>query len=234
MSLKNEFEKTGNWLFKHRSFLPLIMFPFLLYCVLTPLTASIQTVLLYTGMILSYIGECFRIFTIAYVPAGTSGRNTKQQLANILNKKGTYSMLRHPLYLGNFFIFLGVFIFTGEIYGILIYILIFWIYYERIIFAEEAFLINKFENEFQDWSLITPAFIPNIFSYSKPEPPFSIKQVLEREYTGICGIFAIYSILLVFRNYCWDIRPLISVPWKILFILNTCLYISLRTIKKLK
>ena len=129
MALKNEFEITGNWLFKYRSFLPLIIIPFLFYCILTPLEIYIQKILLYTGITISYIGECIRIFTIAYVPDGTSGRNTKKQLASKLNKYGIYSTVRHPLYLGNFFIFLGTFIFTGNIYGIIIFILIFWIYH---------------------------------------------------------------------------------------------------------
>ena len=80
MALKNEFEITGNWLFKYRSFLPLIIIPFLFYCVLTPFEMYIQNRLFYTGLAISYLGECIRIYTIAYVPVRTSGRNTKQQL----------------------------------------------------------------------------------------------------------------------------------------------------------
>ena len=165
MALKNEFEFTGNWLFKYRSFIPLIIIPFLFYCALTPLEIYIHKILLYTGITISYMGECIRIFTIAYVPAGTSGRNTKQQLASKLNKYGIYSTVRHPLYLGNFFIFLGPFIFTGNIYGIIIFILIFWIYYERIMFAEEAFLMDKYDDEYKEWSL--QIFIPSSILYSR-------------------------------------------------------------------
>ena len=115
MSLNNEFEVTGNWLFKHRSFLPLIIVPFLFYCLLTPVNNFYNT-LFYAGFVVSLLGECVRIFTIAFVPAGTSGRNTKQQLATSLNQTGIYSTVRHPLYLGNFFMFLGPFIFTGNIF----------------------------------------------------------------------------------------------------------------------
>ena len=118
MALKNEFVVTGNWLFKYRSFLPLIIIPFLFYCISKPLEIYIQPTLLNVGLIISYLGELIRIYTVAYVPAGTSGRNTKQQLASTLNKYGIYSAVRHPLYLGNFFIFLGPFIYTGNIYGI--------------------------------------------------------------------------------------------------------------------
>lgn len=72
MSLNNEFEATGNWLFKRRSFLPLIIIPFLFYYLLTPVNNFYNT-LFYAGLAASLLGECFRIFTIAFVPAGTSG-----------------------------------------------------------------------------------------------------------------------------------------------------------------
>ena len=232
MALKNEFEITGNWLFKYRSFLPLIIIPFLLYCTLTPLDIYIQTILLYTGITISYLGECIRILTIAYVPARTSGRNTRQQIASTLNKHGIYSTVRHPLYFGNFFMFLGPFIFTGNIYGIIIFILIFWIYYERIMCAEEAFLMDKFKDKYQEWSLKTPAIIPNPILYSRINAKFSLKKVFEREYSGICGIIVIYTLLLAYRNYSFNVAPILSDYWKVLFIVNTMLYISLRTFKK--
>ena len=171
MSLINEFSNTGNWLFKRRSFLPLIIIPFLFYCLLTPLNNSYY-ILFYAGLTVSLLVECIRIFTIAFVPAGTSGRNTKQQLETSLNTTGIYSTLRHPLYLGNFLMFLGPFIFTGHIYGVIIFILIFWIYYERIMFAEEAFLITRFGNEYERWSSKTPPFIPNISAYSSTNSKF--------------------------------------------------------------
>ena len=126
MALKNEFEITGNWLFKYRSFLPFLIIPFLLYCILTPHEIYLQKMLFYIGLVISYIGECIRIYTIAYVPADTSGRNTKRQFATSLNKFGIYSIVRHPLYLGNFLIYLGPFIYSGNIYGITIFILFLW------------------------------------------------------------------------------------------------------------
>ena len=234
MALINEFKDTGNWLFKYRSFLPLIIIPFLFYCLLTPLETCIQKSLLYTGIAISYIGESIRIYTIAYVPAGTSGRNTKQQLATSLNKQGIYSIVRHPLYLGNFFIFLGPFIYTGNIYGIIIFILIFWIYYERIMFAEEAFLMDNFKDKYKQWSFKTPAIIPNPFLYSRINSKFSLLKVFEREYSGICGIIVIFTLLLAYRNYSFNVVPILSDYWKVLFIVNTMLYISLRTFKKFR
>jgi len=231
MSLKNEFSITGNWLFKYRSFLPLIIIPLLFYCLLSPVN-NLYSLLFYSGLTVSLLGECIRIFTVAFVPAGTSGQNTKQQFATSLNQTGIYSMVRHPLYLGNFFMYLGPFIFAGNIYGIIIFILTFWIYYERIMFAEEAYLIAKFGSEYENWSSKTPAFMPDFFSYFPINSKFSLKKVLEREYSGVCGVFIIFTIVLIFRNYYFNFNPIISMAWKGIFLCNIFMYTILRILKK--
>jgi protein-S-isoprenylcysteine O-methyltransferase Ste14 len=233
MSLINEFENSGNWLFKYRSYLPLMILPLLFYSLLTPLNHVTLNMLLLIGLTISYIGECLRIYTIAFVPSGTSGRNTKKQIAFSLNKKGIYSTVRHPLYLGNFLIFLGPFIYTGNVYTIFIFILIFWVYYERIMFAEEAFLTEKFGKEYIEWSSKTPAFIPNIMLFSPIKSNFKISKVLLQEYPGIFGIIGIFTIIVAFRNYYYNLIPTLSEYWKIIFIFNIVFYISIRIIKKI-
>ena len=231
MSLKNEFAISGNWLFKYRSYLPLIILPLLFYSLFTPVGTSFN-LLLYVGLSVSLLGECIRIITVGFVPAGTSGRNTKQQKATSMNQTGIYSIVRHPLYLGNFLIFLGPFIFTGNIYGIIIFILSFWIYYERIMYAEETFLISNFGSEYENWSSKTPAFIPNIASYTPTKSIFSFRKVLEGEYSVIYGVFIIFTLLLAFRNYNLNTTPVISNTWQGVFLGNTLIYITLRTLKK--
>ena len=208
--------------------------PFLFYLLLGSISGDLEYILLYSGLIISFIGEGIRIFTVAYTPPGTSGRNTKQQLADTLNTTGIYSLLRHPLYLGNFFMFLGPFIFTGNIYGISIFIFIFWLYYERIMYAEEAFLIHKFENEYSEWASDTPAFIPKISAYLPTNRKFSFQKVIEREYSGLCAVIGIFTLMVGFRNFNANIHPILSGSWKILFSLNALLYIFLRSLKKIK
>ncbi|MBI1987594.1 MAG: hypothetical protein HYS70_04535 [Nitrospinae bacterium] len=62
-------------------------------------------------LLVSMLGLSVRILTSGTVPAGTSGRNTKRQKADALNTTGVYSIVRHPLYLGNYLIALGVSLF---------------------------------------------------------------------------------------------------------------------------
>ena len=234
MSLNREFESTGNWLFKYRSFLPLFIIPFLFYLLSNSISEELEFILLYSGIIISFLGEAIRIFTVAYTPAGTSGRNTKQQLADTLNTTGIYSLLRHPLYLGNFFMFLGPFIFTGNILGISIFILIFCLYYERIMYAEEAFLIRKFENEYSEWASDTPVFIPKLSAYLPANSKFSFQKVMEREYSGLCAVIVIFTLMVGFRNFNANNHPILSDSWKLVFSLNALLYILLRSLKKIR
>ena len=234
MALKNELEKSGNWLFRYRSYLPFIMLPCLIYVIKYSALQYSHNYFLFAGVLISYFGEFIRIVTIAFIPMGTSGRNYKRQHASSLNTTGIYSIVRHPLYLGNFFILLGPCIYTGNSYVVILFILIFWLYYERIMYAEEAYLINEFHDEFENWASRVPAIIPNLKYFVAPKGFFSLTKILEREYTGICGVLFMYILLIIIRNYIFSVEKLISTPLFAILIINILIYISLRTIKKLK
>lgn len=116
VALSEEFESNGNWLFKRRSLLPLI----LLVVVVLGLRSVDQSNHrenrdhLWEMMCLAvaFCGLAIRIVAIGHAPAGTSGRNTKRQIANSLSTDGLYSVVRHPLYLGNFFVYLALGLFA--------------------------------------------------------------------------------------------------------------------------
>jgi protein-S-isoprenylcysteine O-methyltransferase Ste14 len=56
----------------------------------------------------SLVGLGIRIATVGHAPGGTSGRRTVGgPSALALNTSGMYSVVRHPLYLGNYFQWLG-------------------------------------------------------------------------------------------------------------------------------
>ena len=93
-----------------------------------------------------------RAYVAGHVPQGTSGRNTRSQICEGLNTDGAYSMVRHPLYLGNFLIWLGVALVPRSAWLLLLVTAAFWIYYERIMYAEEEFLRNKFGERYLFWA----------------------------------------------------------------------------------
>jgi protein-S-isoprenylcysteine O-methyltransferase Ste14 len=188
MALIHSFEKSGNYLFRYRGQIPVILFiaaiPVLYltnFDAIGELTVNILTAI---AILISFAGFIVRAVSIGTTPAGTSGRNTEGQVAETLNQTGIYSIVRHPLYLGNYLMWIGIVIFTFNIYFFIIVSLAFWLYYERIMFAEEKFLERKFGNLYLDWSKKVPAFIPNFRLYQKSKIRFSLKSVLRREYSG--------------------------------------------------
>lgn len=204
MALQEEFEKQGNWLFKYRSFLPLIilaigtglylrteMFPGTF--ILEETTYEIYYEMI--ALIISLMGLYIRVYTVGYTPKNTSGRNTDEgQVADTLNTSGIYSIVRHPLYLGNFLMWFGPTMLTGHIWFIIAFVLLYWIYYERIMFAEEQYLRRKFGAIFLKWSINVPAFIPKFKNFKKSELSFSWKKVLKKEKNGLFALFLIFFI----------------------------------------
>jgi len=183
-------------------------------------------------LIVSFFGLAIRIFTIGHTPKGTSGRNTREQVADTLNTAGMYSLVRHPLYLGNFFMGLGIALFTHLWWLTLIYVLVFWVYYERIMFAEEAFLRNKFGDEFMKWAEITPAFVPRFKNYVRPNLPFSARNVLRREYNGFFGIIVVFIILEVAGDLMAEHKFKLDFYWVVILTVGFFIWMVLRTLKK--
>lgn len=205
MALVHEFEKTGNWLFKRRSWLPLFLVVAGLIVMYFDDSQKIffnpKAELLFLGI--SLFGEAIRIIAVGFAAKNTSGRNTVQgQIADDLNVTGIYSLMRHPLYFGNFFMWLGPALFIRSWQFVVIFILLYWLYYERIMFAEEQFLRRKFGDIYDRWSDKVRAVIPVFKGFIPPELPFSVKDVLKREYNSFVNIFLIFLILDLFRNYC--------------------------------
>jgi protein-S-isoprenylcysteine O-methyltransferase Ste14 len=235
MALKEEFESSGNWLFRWRSYVPLVMVPVLLLAMHEySLPAKNETLYhLWDAfcLLISSLGLVIRILTIGYTPKGTSGRNTKKQVAFTLNTTGMYSITRNPLYLGNFVIGLGFALLLYLWWLVVIYVLAFWLYYERIIFAEEEFLRSKFGDEYLNWADETPAFIPDFRKFSKAALRFSWKNVLKREYNGfltiIATMFALKTVGGLFACGTLDFDK----SWLVLLCLGMAVWVTFRTLK---
>ena len=142
-----------------------------------------------------------RVLVVGYSFDKTSGRNTKSQLASKINKTGIYSLIRHPLYIGNFLIWLGASLITNNLYFVLFSIFFYWLIYIPIILAEEDYLIKKFKNEYKLYSLNVPAIIPNFKKWIKPELNFNLRKVLLNEKNGLLGIFTIFYFFKVLDLY---------------------------------
>ena len=188
MVLREDIEKQGSFLFKWRSYLPLLTVP--LFIIALYHSEYLERVFgdfadkFWEGLCIeiSFLGLFVRVLVAGYVPRGTSGRNTRWQVAETLNTTGMYSIVRNPLYLGNFIIVLGILLFVQVWWIVVIGIVGFWFFYNRIVFTEEAFLLRKFGTVFLEWQRKTPVFYPRFKNWQKPNIPFSFKTVFRREF----------------------------------------------------
>ena len=96
---------------------------------------------------------------------------------------------------------IGIVIFTFNIWFVIIISLAYWLYYERIMFAEERFLEKKFGQQYMDWSLTAPAFIPSFKNYKSSKLIFSLKSVLRREYSGVLATVIAFAFIDNLRFY---------------------------------
>jgi protein-S-isoprenylcysteine O-methyltransferase Ste14 len=236
MSLMDDFETQGRWLFRWRSYLPMIVVVLAFVAVLAqrgarddwqPLDAW-ELACLGT----SALGLLIRAIAVGHAPAGTSERTAVQPRAASLVTTGIYSLLRHPLYLGNFFLMAGVVLFARSAWLGIWFALSFWLYYERIMAAEEAFLRRQFGAAFDDWARATPAFLPRIARWTPPALGFSLRNVLRREYNGFVAVFAAMFLLDVAHNLAstgaWQADP----AWVGLLGIAMAVWAVLRSLKR--
>src|SRR5262245_26050620 len=104
--LARDLERQGIWLFRWRSYLPLALIPFAVWALSLNKTyfagsKSLDSLYEIACLCISLIGLGIRFVVHGYALEGTSGRNTREQIADNLNTTGLYSLVRHPLYLGN-------------------------------------------------------------------------------------------------------------------------------------
>ena len=236
MALQDEFERSGNWLFRWRSYLPLMMIGIFLLALrgyeYPGYNEHLDHLWELLCLLVSFFGLGIRILTVGHTPKGTSGRNTKKQVADTLNTKGIYSVVKNPLYLGNFFMGLGIALFAHMWWLTIIYILVFWLYYERIIFAEEAYLRNKYGDEYLEWANSTPAFLPKLSKYQKADLPFSLRNVLKREYNGFFAVIVVMFILETVGEIYAEGEFDFDFGWLLLLGIGITVWLVLRSLKK--
>lgn len=205
MALIHSMEKNGNFLFRYRGQFPIILFllaiPVIYFTDYSFMTPTLYWVLTGIAIFLSVLGFVIRAIAIGTSKKNTSGRNTEKQVAEALNTTGIYSTVRHPLYLGNYFMWIGIVFYSFNIWFIVLTSLFFWIYYERIMFAEERFLEKKFGQEYVDWSMKVPPFWPSRKNHIKNEIPFSIKTIMRREYSGVTATILGFLFVDICRHF---------------------------------
>lgn len=145
---------------------------------------------IYFGFALALIGQVWRIYA-----AGVIYKN--KQLATT----GAYSLVRHPLYLGNFLILVGFTIACANWIVVLIVLFFFWFYYPAAIKYEDTKLERIFEDQWRAWSANTPAMFPTRLGWkANADAEWNARQSLLRNGELIISVFiVICAAVLLYR-----------------------------------
>lgn len=239
MSLERHFTRSGSHLFRWRSYVPLFPVTLLLlqYRHFHYPRGSHHLAQLWSFLCLgiSLAGLGVRAVTIGHAPPGTSGRSTRGGMgADMLSTTGTYSLVRHPLYLGNALMWLGIALLPRIWWLTLVIMLFFALYYERIMFSEEAFLRSRFGQVFEEWARTTPAFWPKLRGWRPPRRDFSARAVLHREPSALLAMLACFTVF----DLCQDLevrgRRAPDPVWPGIFTAGLVLYLVLRVATRRK
>lgn len=184
MRLAERLPNQGRRLFTFRSIVPLTLLP--LVALALPQSRAAEQWLGVTGNLVfqwaaicvGLVGLTLRCLTVAYAPAGSSSRDTHQLRATALNTSGTYSIVRHPLYLGAGLLWVGAVLSVRVWWLAAVVSLLYWVYIERVMMAEESYLSTTFGEAFTKWAESTPAFIPRFSQWRPSTGTWQWKRVL--------------------------------------------------------
>jgi hypothetical protein len=142
------------------------------------------------GFAIAALGQAWRIYA-----AGVIYKN--QRLATT----GAYSLVRHPLYLGNFLILAGFTLACANwpVVAVVAFFLLF--YYPAAIRYEDHKLRGLFGEEWQAWGTRTPAMFPTRLQWrANEDAEWDAKQSLIRNGELVYTVFEIAAaVLLWFR-----------------------------------
>jgi len=238
MLMNDHFAKSGSTLFQWRSFVLGGFLPFVAYATWRGELIEIQFGDLAGGiyeaitLTMIFAGLALRAYTVGHVPAGTSGRNTRGQVANSLNTTGVYSVVRNPLYLGNAITYVGVALYPQTLFVGVAMALVLVIYFERIIAAEERFLVKTFGQTYTDWARKTPAFFPSFRNWQRPALPFKWRTVVRREHPTWLGAITLMYLLELGSDYVEGDPMLQAYGWHALFAFAVIAQLTIVWLKK--
>jgi protein-S-isoprenylcysteine O-methyltransferase Ste14 len=202
--LTQRLAEQGLLLFRWRSYFGLILLPGAVLAVLGRRSAEprLADSLWYFGCCVgvALIGLAIRFAALAAAAPGTSGRDTREPRAKTLNTTGLYSVVRHPIYLGNLVVLVAFTMTLRVAWFVALAVLVYWLLYERVIAAEERFLAERFGERFRVWAAVTPVFLPDFGRYKAPSKAVEWRVLLRKEHNSLCIIAWMLLALRLFER----------------------------------
>lgn len=117
-----------------------------------------------TGAAVVTIAQAYRVWVAGYLGGKQA---VAEAQADFLCMSGPYAYVRNPLYIGNFFIGIGLAMTINEWYAYALFALNYLLVYLVVISYEEKFLEKKFGSAYAEYKTHTGRLIPKFHGYKK-------------------------------------------------------------------
>jgi len=153
------------------------------------------------AVIIAISGLVLRAMVIGYAYIKRGGLNKKVYAKNLVTE-GMFGVCRNPLYVGNMLIYVGIFLLHGHPLVVVAGITLYAFMYQCIIYAEEAFLENKFGDGYRAYCRDVPRWMPRFgkFAESTEGMEFNFKRVLIKDYSTIAATLITLSLVEVYER----------------------------------
>jgi len=133
------------------------------------------------GIVLLVLGELVRFWALGFV----------EKKGKKLAMNGPYAFVRNPLYVGNFFLGLGVAVIVWNWVILVLFLVGFLGIYTGTIRGEEKHLREMFGKPYEDYCKNVSSFFPRWTPYTAPEKESFLwsRIIKHHEYITVAGIF---------------------------------------------
>ncbi|VBB46300.1 membrane hypothetical protein [uncultured Desulfatiglans sp.] len=142
--------------------------------------------LLFPGFLVSLLGESIQVWSFASLDKNKT-----------LAFRGPYSLTRNPMYIGRFFLLLGIMLTIGKIVILISYVILYYFYMINRVKREETRLLLIFRDEYQVYCDKIKRFIPS-FKYATLESTIYFRWNLFIQNNGHWNLMIFISIYISF------------------------------------
>ena len=149
--------KLGEWLFRHRTALPLPLAAVILG--LRVGEAAPSAILIAAGVAVTAAGELIRLWGVRHI--GAISRTRSQRLGPLV-ATGPFALIRNPLYVGNILIWVGFALSARLIWLAPLIVLLLGAEYHAIVRWEESLLVSRLGDAYRDYAARVPRWVPTL------------------------------------------------------------------------
>ena len=147
----------------------------------------------FPGLLVSILGEALQIWCMATI-------KTKKSLT----VTGPYMFVRNPMYIGRYFLILGILMMTGSILLMLIATVMYYFYMVNRVNREENILLALFGEDYEQFRRDVPPYLPTFKRFDKNQlRSFNAESIKQNNVmTNMLATGACYIVLFLF-TFVW-------------------------------